>query len=122
VVFWGIGEVWSSGNAYAETWRHYLEANADLQSYHLDEALRGFVCAAKWRNILNRKAAVDLLAGPVLTNQAMQRPDDTVAAMEEFLEFTREMGDPQHFAVAESCQARRPLLQGDLTPAVHWAR
>jgi LuxR family maltose regulon positive regulatory protein len=52
---------------------HYLRANAALQSYHLDEALQGFQHAAKIRDIMHRKLAIDNQVGLVLTYQALQR-------------------------------------------------
>jgi DNA-binding NarL/FixJ family response regulator len=101
---------------------HYLRANAELHSYHLDEALQGFQYAANIRDIMHRKLAIDAQVGLVLTHQAMQRSDDAVGAMRQLLEFALDTDEPEHFAVAQSCQARLSLLQNDSKPAIDWAR
>jgi LuxR family maltose regulon positive regulatory protein len=99
----------------------YLRANADLQSYHLDEALQGFQHAAKKRDIMHRKLTIDTQVGLVLTYQALQRSDDAVDAMKYLMEFALDTGEPEHIAVAQSCQARLSLLQGDSKQAIDWA-
>lgn len=108
--------------ANSEAWSRYLRANADLQSYHLDEALQGFKYTAEKRNILHRKAAIESQAGLVLTYQALQRSDDALNAMKQLMEYALETGDSEHIAAAESCHARLSLLQGDWKPAIDWAR
>ncbi|MBL0714627.1 MAG: hypothetical protein JJV98_13100, partial [Desulfosarcina sp.] len=108
--------------AYAEAWSHYLEANAALRADDLDKALPGFIFAAEKRNILNRRAAVDALAGLVLVYQALQLTDDAADALEQLRAFVQQTDDPQYLAVAKSCRARHSLLQGDLKPAMDWAR
>jgi LuxR family maltose regulon positive regulatory protein len=99
-----------------------LWALTQLQSYRLDEALQGFRFAAEEREILHRKAAVETLAGLVLTYQAMQRTDDALDAVKQLLEFAQETAEPEHIAVAESCRARLALLRGDLQSANRWAQ
>lgn len=101
---------------------HYLRANADLQSYYLDRALQDFQHAAKVRDIMHRKLAIDNQVGLVLSYQAMQRSDDAVDAMRQLMEFALDTDEPEHIGVAQSCQARLSLLQGDLKPATDWAR
>ncbi len=100
---------------------HYLRANADLHAYHLDEALQGFQHAAKKRDIMHRKLAIDAQAGLVLTYQALQRSDDAVEAMKHLMAFALGTDEPEHIVVAQSCHARLSLLQGDLKPAIDWA-
>jgi LuxR family maltose regulon positive regulatory protein len=101
---------------------HYLRANADLQSYHLDVALQGFQHAEKRRDIMHRKLAIDALVGLVLTHQALQRSDDAVDAMKQLMEFALNTDEHEHIIVAQSCQARLSLLQGDAKAAIAWAR
>jgi LuxR family maltose regulon positive regulatory protein len=100
----------------------YLRANADLQSYHLDEALQGFQHAAEKRDIMHRKLAIDTQVGLVLTNQALQCSKEAVGAMKQLMQFALDTDEPEHLAVAQSCQARLSLLQGDAKPAIDWAR
>jgi LuxR family maltose regulon positive regulatory protein len=111
-----------TGIVNLEAWSHYLRANADLQSYHLDDALQGFQYAVKKQDILHRKAAIETWVGLVLTYQAMQRSDDAVDAMEQLMAFALDTDEPQHIAVAQSCRARLSLLQGDSKSAIDWAR
>ncbi len=106
----------------SEAWSSYLRANADLNSYHLDAALQGFQYAAEKRDIVHRKAAIEAQVGLVLTYQAMRRPDDAVDAMKQLMEFALDTDEPEHIVVAQSCQARLSLLQGDSKPAIAWAR
>jgi LuxR family maltose regulon positive regulatory protein len=106
----------------AEAWSRYLQANAELQSYHLDEALQGFLFAAEKRDILNWKAATETQVGLVLTYQALQRSDNAVDAMKHLMAFALDTGEPEHIVVAQSCQARLSLLQGDSKAAIDWAR
>jgi LuxR family maltose regulon positive regulatory protein len=108
--------------ANSEAWSCYLRANAEFQSYHLGEALQGFQYAAGKRDIVHRKAAIETQVGLVLTYQALQRSDDAVDAMKHLMKFALDMDDPDHLAVAQSCQARLSLLQGDSKPAIAWAR
>lgn len=100
----------------------YLRASADLQSYHLDEALHGFQSAVQKRDILHRRIAIDSQVGLVLTNQALQRSDDASTAIKQLMMYALDTGEPEHIAVAQSCQARLSLLQGDDKPAIEWAR
>jgi LuxR family maltose regulon positive regulatory protein len=108
--------------ANAEAWSRYLRANADLQSYHLDEALQGFQYAAQKRDIVHRKAAIEAQVGLVLTCQALQSSEDAVDAMKHLMAFALETDEPEHIVVTQSCQARLSLLQGDSKPAIDWAR
>ncbi|MFC1821983.1 response regulator [Thermodesulfobacteriota bacterium] len=101
------------GNTHVVGWSDYILALTHLQSYRLDEALQSFRLVVEVREVLHRKAAVEALVGLVLTYQAMGRTDEAVDAMKQLLEFAQETADPQHVAVAESCQARLELLQGD---------
>jgi LuxR family maltose regulon positive regulatory protein len=105
-----------------EAMSHYMLANARLRSYDLKEALQGFLFATEKRNIVNRRIAVDAMAGLVLTYQAMQHKDEAANALKQLLEFFQETDDPQGVVLAESCQARLSLLLGDLKPAIRWAR
>jgi len=100
---------------------HYLRANADLQSHRLDVALQGFQHAEKKRDVMHRKLAIDALVGLVLTYQVMRRSDDAMDAMKQLMQFALDTGEPGHLAVAQSCQARLSLLQGDAKPAIAWA-
>ncbi len=111
-----------SGLSYVEAWSRYLGANAGLQSYHLDEALQGFQYVEEKQSIMHRKGVIEAQVGLVLTYQAMQRPEEAASALKRLMEYSLATEDPQHIAVAQSCQARLSLLQGDAKPAIDWAQ
>jgi len=108
--------------ANSEAWSRYLRANADLQAYHLGEALQGFLFAVERRDMLNWKAVIEAHVGLVLTYQAMQRSQDAVDAMQQLMQFALDTDEPQYIVVAQSFQARLSLLQDDSMPAIDWAR
>jgi len=41
--------------------------------------------------------------------------------MRQLMEFALDTGEPEHIGVAQSCQARLSLLQGDSKQAIDWA-
>jgi LuxR family maltose regulon positive regulatory protein len=106
----------------SEIWSRYLRANADFQSYHLDEALLGFQYVAEKRDFVHRKAAIEAQAGLVLTYQTMQCPEAAVHAMKQLMAFAEDTEEQEHLVVAQSCRARLLLLQENLKPAIDWAR
>lgn len=96
--------------ANSEAWSRYLWANADLQTYHLGEALQGFLFAVERRDMLNWKAVIEASVGLVMTHQSMLRFQDVVDEMQQLIEFALDTGEPQYIVVAQSCQARLSLL------------
>jgi len=111
----------NDGSPLIEGTGWYMYAIAELQAYRLEGALRGFDLAAKKRNLLNRRFAIDALAGRILTFQALDRFDDAVAALKELVELAKETCERHHLKLAESSQARLSLLQNDVDAAVRWA-
>ncbi|MGB5286608.1 MAG: AAA family ATPase, partial [Polyangiales bacterium] len=83
-----------SGIAYTDAWSSYMQACTYLHCYDLDAASHHFAAAAGKRYVFHTKAAVDALAGLVLTHQAMQQTGAVAEAMSDLLEFARETGDP----------------------------
>ncbi len=112
----------TSGIAYTEAIGTYIEAWADLQVFDLEQASRNFADAARQRYILHRRSAIDALAGQALTQQLMERPDESEEALERLQDFALDLRDPVLLPVASSCRARLALLRGDETSAVTWAR
>jgi len=112
----------ASGLVPAEGSGHCLRANAQLQSGHLDDALRGFQHAADKWGILHQKLAIEAQVGLVLSYQALRRSADATDAMQRLMALALESGDPEHIAVAQACQARLSLLQGNPEQAMDWAR
>ena len=104
-----------------EAWGFYYRANAQFQAYRREDALRSFLKAKEYRNILSRRFIIDTMTGLALTYHALDRPDDAVSALEELVELVRETCVPHHLILAESSRARLSLLQDDVDAAVHWA-
>jgi LuxR family maltose regulon positive regulatory protein len=109
-------------NTFSETWGPFILANANLQSYRLDEALQGFTILVEKRDSLPKKAVIEALAGLVLTQQALNLTTEAQGTLKLLLDFSRETGDPLQVLVAESSRARLSLLLGDITSASQWAR
>jgi len=110
-----------SRSHHAQAWCDYLHALNHLNRYELEHALRYFILAKERRDTVDRKVAIETQVGLALTYQFMQRPDDARRIAEELIKFSRELQDPPHETVAESCQARLALLQGNQETALAWA-
>jgi len=110
-----------AGLVNTEGTSRYLQANADLQSYRLDEALQGFEHTAEKRDIVHRKVAIETQVGLVLTYQALQRSEEAANAMKQLMQFALDTQEPQHIYAAQSCQAWLALFQDDLKSAIDWA-
>lgn len=110
-----------SRSRHAQAWCDYLHALYHLNRYELEHALRYFILAKERRDTVDRKVAIETQVGLALTYQFMQRPDDARRIAEELIKFSRELQDPPHETVAESCQARLALLQGNQETALAWA-
>jgi LuxR family maltose regulon positive regulatory protein len=109
------------GNPMLEGMSYYLRANSQFQAHQFSHALPNFVESAKKRIVLNRRLAIDALAGQVLTCQVLHRFNDALVALEELVEMAKETGDLHHLTLAESSRARLSLLQNDVEVAVRWA-
>jgi len=70
---------------------------------------------------MHRKLAIDNQVGLVLTYQALQRSDNAMDAMKQLMAFALDTDEPEHIGMAQSCQARLSLLQGDAKAAIAWA-
>ena len=110
-----------SGNPMLEAMSYYLLANSQFQAHQLSHALPNFVESAKKHIFLNRRFAIDALAGRIMTFQALHRFNDAVVALEELAELAKETGELHPVSLAESSRARLSLLQNDVEAAVRWA-
>jgi LuxR family maltose regulon positive regulatory protein len=106
----------------AEAWSYYFLGCTHLHTGELDAASLQFAQAVELRYVLEPRAAVDALAGLVLTHQLMGLDDEAAESCRRLQEFARQLHEPNYLSVAQSCQARLWLLQGDVNPAAEWAR
>ncbi len=97
-------------------------ANVRLNSLDLEQALKSFSLAVEKKDIVNAKIAVDIMAGLSLTFQLLGQTDQAMKIMERLVDFTENIGESAHIAVAESCKYRLLLLQGELKKTIEWAR
>lgn len=111
-----------SGIAYTEAWSEYMDAVSFFCVHRLEDALRCFRVAVRQRYILHTRAAVDALAGMVITQQLLRQDAEATGSMEMLQAFVLELGESQYIALADSCRARLAVLQGDLATAFPWAR
>ena len=102
-----------SGSAYALGWAEFLLALSHFQAGRLEDAHKNFKSAAIHRNAVERKLALDILAGLALSCALMGRSAEALEALDTLHEFSHEVLDPQYTAIAESCRARVSLLLGE---------
>ena len=106
---------------YTVAWSLYMRACTFLHNYDLEQAARLFDGAAKHCYILHRSAAVESFAGLALCQQLMGQQDAAQQTVRQLLDFVRELNDPSHLTIAQSCKARIDVLRGSLVNASAWA-
>ena len=106
----------------AQAWSYYLIACTHLHTGEFEAASFHFAKAVELRYELEPRAAVDALAGLVLTQQFMQLEDEASESCQRLQEFALELNESNYLSVAQSCRARLSVLQGALRPAVEWGR
>jgi LuxR family maltose regulon positive regulatory protein len=108
--------------SYANVFAHYALANANLHSFDLERSLKEFSLAFEKSEIVNAKIAVDIASGLILTYLILGRLDKAVKPLKKLQEYVGLIGEPALIDVAESCNARFLLLQGNSKKAIKWAR
>ena len=111
-----------SRSLYALDWADYIKGWVSFHAHKKDRALEGFKSAVKRRYNLEMTLLVNAYIGLVLTYQDMLLIEDANMAMEQLREIANDSNDEHCLSLAQSCQARLSLLQGDLPSALHWAR
>ena len=106
----------------AEGWGYYFLAFGYLYTGKLEAALPQLVQVHELRYVMEPRAVIDALAGLALTQQFLQREVEAEKSIQRLQEFALELNQPSYFSLAQSCQARLSLLQGDVTTAVERSR
>jgi LuxR family maltose regulon positive regulatory protein len=106
----------------AEAWSWYFLGWSHLHAEELEAALFHFAKAVDRRYVLEPRAAVDALAGLVLTQQLMRLDAEAAESCRRLQEFASELQKHNFLSVAQSCQARLSVLRGDVNLAVEWGR
>ena len=109
-------------NNFVTTWGVYLQGAAAFQMQRLPEAKDSLLRAVANRHLIEKRAAVDAMAGLALTHQFLGESAPAAAVAADLAEFIRGADDNESAMLAESIRARLALLQGDLDAAVRWAR
>jgi len=104
----------------AEGWSCYFLAWTHLHAGELEAASLYFEQAVDLRYMLEPRAAVDALAGLVLTQQLMRLDEKVTESCRRLQEFALELQERNLLSVAQSCQARLSVLRGDVRSAVEW--
>lgn len=107
-------------NCYA--WVLYFQAYIEFHSHNPDRALELFAQAAHQRYFMDTPAVIDSLAGQAITEQLLGRSAAAMETCDRLRAATQELNTPDFLAIADSCQARLSLLQGDVERAVDWAQ
>ena len=104
------------------TWGVYLQGAAAFQMQRLPEARDSLLRAVANRHLIEKRAAVDAMAGLALAHQFMGEAALAATVAADSLDFIRDADDNDSAMLAESVRARLALLQGDLDAAARWAR
>lgn len=109
-------------NAYALGWAAYFHGIQNLSRSEFAPALQQFARCDANLNLIERRAAVDMLAARVLAQQLHGQHEAALASHAALAQFVQnyEVGDCVW--VIESVAARLALLSGDPAAAMHWAR
>jgi len=61
---------------------------------------------------MHTRAAVDCMAGLIISSQLIQQTDTANTAMQEMIEYTTSLNDSSYVLITESCRVRLSILQG----------
>jgi len=107
-------------NRYISAWTSYLQGYIHYFWNDLEAASHHFSEAVNHRYILHTAGALDSLVGLALTSQALGQSDRVKETVALLLGFAQEKNYPAAITIAQSCQTRLSLMQGDLESAAHW--
>lgn len=103
-------------------WAEYLEGMSAVHRMNLGPASVHLAASVKQLYASDAWQVIDALAALALTQQLSGRSNDADLTVQKLLRLARELGNPHYVNVARSCEARIRLLQGDVEPALAWAK
>ncbi len=109
-------------NHYLDLWNQYFQGIVMLHDMQLEEATGHLEAVVEHRYHMDARAAIDAMAGLALTQQMLQQPQSATATVQQMLQFAVELNDPEQMHIAQSCEARINLLQGNVTKAFVWVQ
>lgn len=109
-------------NIYAIGWAEYMHGLYEFNRGAFASAIEHFKAATKHIHVLERRAAVDLLAGHCLAMRFAGEPEELVAeALSELDVFVRNYGLDDYVWIVEAVNARLSIHTGKTDAALKWA-
>jgi LuxR family maltose regulon positive regulatory protein len=99
----------------------YFRACSDLHKGDFAAAEQRFNSFTQQRYAMPRHGAFHAMAGLALCRQLLQQESTATHTAGNLRTFARELNDSNGLEIAQSCEARIQLLQGDLDRAARWA-
>ena len=100
-----------NGQAYLETYGHYMQGNASLQLFDLDKAAYHFSALTTAKlYLMHTRVAVDVLSGLAVTRFFQQDKQEAYRNSDKLYEFTRQTQDDQLIIIADSLRARLLIM------------
>jgi LuxR family maltose regulon positive regulatory protein len=99
----------------------FFQGCSKLYRGNFEAAAKHFDTLAQRRYPIVRPRAFDAMAALTLCHQLLQQESAAIRALRNLQTFARELNDAAGIKIAQSCEARIQLLQGDLERAARWA-
>jgi LuxR family maltose regulon positive regulatory protein len=99
----------------------FFQGCSKLYRGNFEAAAKHFDTLAQRHYPIVRPRAFDAMAALTLCHQLLQQESAAIRALGDLQTFARELNDAAGIKVAQSCEARIQLLQGDLERAARWA-
>ncbi|MCJ7542328.1 MAG: response regulator [Desulfobacterales bacterium] len=105
---------------YAKVWSVYLKGLIHFYRNELDKAIDHFGQAIEEKFIFHTRAVVDSMAGLIFSYQAEGQPDQAGETIQKLLKYVASQSDPTYLMIADSCNVRLSIMQGELVSAMGW--
>jgi LuxR family maltose regulon positive regulatory protein len=99
----------------------FFQGCSKLYRGNFEAAAKHFDTLAQRHYPIVRPRAFDAMAALTLCHQLLQQESAAIRALRDLQTFARELNDAAGIKIAQSCEARIQLLQGDLERAARWA-
>jgi LuxR family maltose regulon positive regulatory protein len=99
----------------------FFQGCSKLYRGNFEAAAKHFDTLAQRHYPIVRPRVFDAMAALTLCHQLLQQESAAIRALRDLQTFARELNDAAGIKIAQSCEARIQLLQGDLERAARWA-
>ena len=107
---------------YAKVWSVYLKGLIHFYRNELGMAIDHFGQAIEQKYIFHTRAVVDSIAGLIFSYQAEGQPDRAGETMQSLFKYVAFQNDPTYLMIADSCNVRLSIMQGELISTMGWLR